>query len=264
MMTHTFWFKQTTGQPLFPDLLWSRPEHKAQARKLLIIGGNLHGFAAPAEAYVTAVKAGAGTVRILLPDSVKKIAGQVLETVDYASSTPSGSFSQEALGICLEHASWADGVLLAGDFGRNSETAILLEKFVSKYMGPLIITKDAADYFLSIPLNVLERSDTTLVLTIAELQKMGVGTGLATPILFSMDLLQLVDSLHFMTTRYPANLVVKHLGNVFVASNGKVSTTKLEKDLEIWRVSTAAKSSVWLVQNAAKPFEALTTSIIAD
>lgn len=261
MTNHIFWVKQTADKPLFEDLIWSRPQQKAQAGKLLIIGGNSHGFAAPAEAYTQATGAGVGLTRVLLPDAVKKLAGALLETVDYAPSTPSGSFSQEALGVCLELASWADGVLLAGDFGRNSETAILLEKFVSKYKGSLVITGDAADYFLSTPLEVLERPETTLVLTIAELQKMGVGAGIATPILFSMDLLQLVDALHFMTIRYPANIVVKHLGNIFVARGGKVSTTKLEKDEKIWRVSTAARAAVWLIQNPSKPFEALTTAI---
>ncbi|HSX27740.1 MAG TPA: hypothetical protein VLG25_03070, partial [Patescibacteria group bacterium] len=124
-MASTYWQKQTKDKPLFPDLLWSRPENRAQAGKLLIIGGNAHGFAAPAEAYGQALEAGIGVVRVLLPDAVKAVAKHALETVDFAPSTPSGSFSKKGLAEFISHASWADGVLIAGDLGRNSETAIL-------------------------------------------------------------------------------------------------------------------------------------------
>src|SRR6185369_8603868 len=131
-MDRDYWLRQEAGKPLFPELEWSRPENRSQAGKLLIIGGNLHGFAAPAEAYAEATKAGIGTARVLLPDAVQKIVGRFLENGEFAPSTPSGSFSQKALNEWLIHSSWADGVLLAGDLGRNSETAIVLEKFLGK------------------------------------------------------------------------------------------------------------------------------------
>lgn len=41
--------------------------------------------------------------------------------------------------------SWADGILMIGDAGRSSETAILYEKFLQDYTGRLIITRDAID-----------------------------------------------------------------------------------------------------------------------
>ena len=44
-MNHDYWHKQTSSKPLFPELIWSRPENRQLAGKLLIIGGNLHGFA---------------------------------------------------------------------------------------------------------------------------------------------------------------------------------------------------------------------------
>ena len=53
--------------------------------------------------------------------------GKTLEDGEYAPSTPSGSFSTQALGELQAMANWADGTLIAGDIGRNSETAILLE-----------------------------------------------------------------------------------------------------------------------------------------
>lgn len=260
-MEQHLWLKQPADKSLFPDLLWSRPENRALAGKLLIIGGNSFGFAAPAEAYSEAVKAGVGIAHVLLPDATKRLVGQVLETGDYAPSTPSGSFSQNALGELLPHAAWADGVLLAGDFGRNSETAVLLEKFISSHHGQLTITKDAADYFTPAPQALLARPETTLVVSLAQLQKLAMNVKFPHVFTFSMDLIRLVEALHELTLTYPVNIIVKHLANVIVASGGQVSTTKLESEKEIWRVATAGHAAVWWLQNPNKPFEALTTAV---
>lgn len=260
----SYWHKQE-DTPLFPDLLWSRPENRQHAGKLLVVGGHAHGFAAPAEAFAAAEKAGVGAARVLLPDHLRrqlvKLQGPSL-SMDFAPSTPSGSFASKSLAELLDAGAWADGVLLAGDFGRNSETAIVLEKLVSKFPGTLVITKDAMDYFTSNSLVVLNRPNTCLVLTIAQLQKLATNAKFTTAITFGMDLLQLVDVLHEFTQQFQASIIVKHLENIFVAVNGQVSTTKTTTDIEdSWRVSTAAHASVWLLQNPAKPFEALTTSL---
>ncbi len=257
-----YWQKQTKDAPLFPELLWSRPEHKAQAGKLAIIGGNAHGFAAVAEAYQAAQQAGVGTARVLLPEAIKKVVGPVLTEGEFAPSNPSGSFSQKALAELLELSQWADGVLVAGDLGRNSETAILLESFVSKYSGALTLTQDAVDYFTSKPSVLLQRSDTTLVLSLSELQKLVAASGFTKPITFGMDLLKLVETLREFTDMYSLEIIVKHLDNLLVALSGRVTTTKLTKELPIWRVKTAAAASVWRLQNPTKPLEALTTSLL--
>jgi NAD(P)H-hydrate repair Nnr-like enzyme with NAD(P)H-hydrate dehydratase domain len=61
---NTNWFKQRQTEPLFADLLWSRPENRLRAGKLLIIGGNKHLVAAPGNAYTAAEKAGIGSCRV--------------------------------------------------------------------------------------------------------------------------------------------------------------------------------------------------------
>lgn len=261
-MDRTYWHKQTTDRPLYPDLLWSRPENKRQAGKLLVVGGNAHGFAAPAEAYAAAEKAGVGTVRVALPDSLQKTVGQNFPAGEFVPSTPSGSFSQRALAELLSAAGWADVVLLAGDFGHNSETAILLEKFVQDYKGTLVLTQDAVDYFTSATEPVLNRPNTLLALSFAQLQKLAANAHFATPFTFNMDLLHLVEALHEFTSQYQPNIIVKHHSTLFVAASGQISTTKLTKDMEIWRVRTAASAAVWWLQNPGKPFEALTISIV--
>jgi hypothetical protein len=259
-MNPEFWHKQLPGKPLFPDLEWSRPENRQTAGKLLLVGGNLHGFSAPAEAYAESIKAGIGASRVLLPSAIQKVVGPSIENGEFAASTPSGSFSQRALVELLDWCKWADGVLFAGDLGRNSETAIMVEKFLQKCEAPTVLTKDAVDYVVSLPQAALERPNTALVLSLSQLQRLGVAARFEQPIAFSMNLFQLVEWLHIFTSRHACHIIVKHLDQLFVAVDGEVSTTKLQKDWPVWRLKIATQASVWWIQNRSRPFEALTTA----
>lgn len=261
-MERDYWLRQEVGKPLFPDIEWSRPENRLQAGKLLIVGGNSYGFAAPAEAYTVAVKSGIGTTRILLPDAVRKVVGNALDHGEFAPSTPSGSFGQKALNELLLAANWSDAVLIAGDLGRNSETAILLEKFLSKSSGAVVLTKDAVDYVTSAPQAIVDRPETLLVLSLSQLQRLAIATKTLKPITFSMGILHLVEWLHDFTSEHRVAIVVKHLNTMIVAVMGQVSTTKKAEDMSIWRVATAAKSTVWWLQNPTKPFEAITSAVV--
>jgi len=262
-MEREYWLRQEAGKPLFPELEWSRPQNRHTAGKLLIVGGNLHGLAAPAEAYNQATQAGIGAARVLLPDALQKTVGRVLEHGEFAPSTPSGSFSQKALGELTSQAHWADGVTVAGDLGRNSETAILLNSFLSTYNGPVTLTKDAIDYVVSAPQTVLKRPQTLLVLSLSQLQRLGTAAKTTRPITFSMDLLHLVEWLHDFTLTHQPFIMVKQLNQLLVAVDGKVSTSLLATPKGLWRVQSASYASVWWLQNPAKPFQALTSAVAA-
>lgn len=262
-MDRTYWYRQTADKPLFPELLWSRPEHKRSAGKLLIIGGSTNGFAAPAEAYMEAQTAGIGSVRVVLPAPLKRTAGQLLDTVDYAPATSSGSFSKASLSIMLDSSSWADGLLIAGDVGRNSETAVALENLLIKTTLPTFITKDAIEYITSEPKTISNRENTVLVLSLSQLQRLFISMEQTQAITLSMDLLHLVDALHAFTESLPIGITTRHLDQTFVAYGGNVSTTPTTSSKEdLWRVKTAACGIVWFIQNPSKLFEAATTSLI--
>ena len=262
-MEPTYWHRQQPGKALYDDLLWSRPENKLFAGKLAIIGGNAQGFAIPAQSFAAATQGGIGTARVLLPDSLRKTVGKLFPEAEFAPSTPSGSFSKKALAECLDLALWADGVLLAGDLGRNSETAVLLEQLSSKFHGQLTITKDAADYFMGSPLPLLEREATLLVISFGQLQKLAVSLHFPQAFTTGMDLVRSIYCLHSFTGLYPFHILTRHHDNLLVASGGQVSTTKDERDHPVWRTETAAKAAVWWLQNPSRAFEALTTSIVA-
>lgn len=256
-----FWHKQLADKPLFADLLWSRPQNRLLAGKLLIIGGNVYGFNAPAMAYKVAEQTGAGAIKVLLPDALRQTVGKVLDQGEFAPSTPSGSFSRLALAEWLDWSAWADATLLAGDLGRNSETAVAVEQFARQTTTCLIITKDAVDCFQAAPQVVLEREQTVLVLTIAQLQKLATQASWPQPLTFSMGLLRLVDWLHQFSAHFPVGLVLCHHNIFFVAVTGQVSTTPATPG-DIWRVPTAAQAAVWYLQNPSRPFQALTTGIL--
>ena len=262
-MDREYWLRQEPNKPLFPELAWSRPENRMQAGKLLVVGGHTHSFAAPAEAYAAAEMAGIGTARVLLPDTIRKIVGQVLENGEFAPSTPSGSFSQKALYDLLSFGAWADGVLFAGDLGRNSETAIAIEKFLAKSPALTTLTKDAVDYVVSAPHVALQRADTALVLSFSQLQRLGTAAHFPQALLFNMDLLHVIHWLHEFSLAHAPYIVVKHHQVILVAVHGQVSSTRLIMDRPIWRVKTAASAAVWWLQNHDKPFGALTASLVA-
>ncbi len=250
------WLKQSPGKPLFESMLWDRPLNKRYAGKLLIIGGHQQSFNEVSTAYSAAVKAGAGTVRVLLPDSLQKMLSKVFPEAEYAASTPIGSFGRKALGELLELAAWSDGVLLAGDLGRNSETEILLHSFVQKYQEPLVLTGDSLDYFVNDSELLSARDGTVIVGNISQLQKLAQPKAV---IKQQADLNQILNMLSIWTSGMEASIVTEHSENIIVCNKDNVSTTKVSGDKI--GAELAAYGAVWSIQQPEKHFEALTTSM---
>jgi ADP-dependent NAD(P)H-hydrate dehydratase / NAD(P)H-hydrate epimerase len=250
---NTSWLRQTRDKPAFPDVLWSRPENRRHAGKLMIAGGHAQSFSAPSKAFMAAAKAGAGTTRILLPNSLQKTVGKAFPEAEFAASTPIGSFSRQALEPFLDLAAWSDGVLLAGDFGKNSETAVLLDDFVSDYSGELSLCGDAVDYFITSPDKLTERNSTVVIATFSQLQK------LASPYAVlrqTADLAQVVKVLSDWGSLNKLEIVTEHSGQIIAACDGRVSTTPGDFNQDL-----AAYASVWRLQQPEKPFKALTTAV---
>lgn len=257
-----YWVKQI--QPAYPDLLWARPETVAMSGKLLIVGGNVHSFVAPAQAFSISKKAGAGTVRVILPSALQKTVTKIFPEADYAPSNPSGGLSMLALGELLDAASWSDCVLLSGDIGKNSETVAMLENFAREYTGLLTITKDAADAFCNGTPWVSNRHNTLLVISLGQLQNLARQLKFPIAITSDLDAYHLVERLHKFTEAHPNLIIITRSRDTsFVAAGGQVSTTKTSLG-NLWRVNSAAYASVWWLQNTTKPFESLTTSLYIE
>ena len=259
---HDYWKQQQPTKPLFPDIEWSKPEQKTSRGRLGIIGGNKLGFAGVAESYSTALNTGVGEVRVLLPDCLRKSIPASMTDVIFAPCNPSGSLSRDALPDLTALGTWASCLLLAGDAGRNSETAIAYSDLIRNYTGQLVITRDAVDLVKNDSEALVNRPNTTLIVSFAQLQKIFQAVYYPKMLTFSMQLLQLVEALHKFTVTYPVTIAVLHRDTLIVAHDGQVVTTKWETPLAIWRGITAARAATYLMWTPSQPLQAIATSLV--
>jgi NAD(P)H-hydrate repair Nnr-like enzyme with NAD(P)H-hydrate dehydratase domain len=261
-LDNTYWKKQTTNKPLYPDVEWNKPEQRSQSGRLGIIGGNKLGFAGVGEAYGVAATNGVGEVRVLLPDVLKKTIPAVMTNVIFGATNPSGGLARDAHTEMQALGAWSTGILLIGDAGRNSETAILYEDFLKDYQGPLTITRDAIDLIKNSSSTIVERPDTLLVLSFAQLQKIFQSVYYPKVLTFSMQLAQFVDALHKFTITYPCAIMVLHKEYIVIAHEGQVTTTEWGNPMAIWRGSVAAQATSYWLWNPKSPLTAATASIV--
>lgn len=262
-MDFEYWKRQSPDTPLFPDIAWQKPEQKSLAGKLLIIGGNAHGFAAVAQSYQDAIAAGAGECRVILPDALKKTIQQSAFDCVFVPTNASGGITKESFNQLSAAAIWADMLLFIGDAGRNSETAVVYEQLLRTMPDkPAVITRDAIDLLKSITGDLLGRDNTILIVTFAQLQKVFQAVYYPRTLLFSMQLSHVVDALHKFTFTYPATVVTFHQNHIIVAKNGQVSTTPWDNPMLIWRGSVAAKAATYAMHNHAQIFKAITASLV--
>lgn len=262
LMNHDYWHIQDPHTPLFPDIEWSKPEQRALRGRLGIIGGNKLGFAAIADSYSTALATGSGEVRVVLPDSLRNVIPKTMTDVIYAASNPSGGIVQAALPELYALTHWATGILMIGDTGRNSETAITYSALIRDYQGPLTITRDAIDLVKNDAPTIIGRPNTILIASFAQLQKIFRETYYPKMLTFSMQLLQLVEAVHAFTITYPCTITVLHRDTLIVAHNGTVVTTAWDNPLAIWKGTTATRAATYLMWTPSQPLEAIATSLI--
>lgn len=259
-MDHTYWQKQSE-KPLFPELEWNKPERRDQAGRLLIIGGYQHNLNAPAKAYEYVKQAGIGSIQVVLPSKVKPLVGSTLLGAVFLPSTSSGELARNGFEELISHANWADTIVMPGDLGRNSQTTLLIADLISHTTNQIVLSKDAIDALKNTPEIMYNRESTTLILSFAQLQEHAKRLGWNKPFVFNMGLVQLVEQLHELSSRYQANLVTLHQNSFIVAVNGQVSTTPTNTNEDKqWRVKAASLAACYQTWNHSKQFESLTHS----
>lgn len=263
-MDSSYWQTQTAAKPLFPDIEWAKPEQRSAAGRLAIVGGNKLGFAGVAEAYSRAHSTGIGEARVLLPDVLKKAIPPVITDTVFAPANPSGGLSKEARVELAALGSWANGMLFIGDAGRNSETAILYEDFLRVSTLPLILTRDAVDLVKNSSHALVERPNTLLIVSFAQLQKLFQAVYYPKILTFSMQLAQLVDALHKFTVTYPVTITVLHKDHIVIAHGGQVTTTPWSNAMAIWRGSVGTVAACYWLWHPTKPLQAVTASLVSS
>lgn len=265
-MDNDYWQKQTPGKALFDDVLWSKPERRDQAGRLAIVGGNSQGFWAVAAGYNWARRAGVGEVRVLVPDALKSklprvVTAQISDLI-MADSNPSGGFAMSAENDLIAAAHWAGNLLLIGDSGANSETTQLFAKLLGdENLGGVRITtaRDAVDAIVYNAEAVLNRPKTTLVLSVAQLQKLARAVYYPRVITFSQGARQIAETLHKFTITYSATVVLFHDDNLFVANGGDVVSQPFSAPARVWNGEVPTLAAVWQVWQS-DPLKAIATS----
>jgi hypothetical protein len=263
-MDTSYWQKQE-ATPLFPDILWNKPEQRAKAGNLAIIGGNLQIFFAPALATATAENLKLNGIRTILPKSLE---GKLPKNpyVIFAPSTDSGSFSSSAEEILNAVNDWADQLLIVGDLSKNAETTQVLEKILENSEKPALITRDAVDLVINSAEDLIERP-LTLFLTLPQLQSLLKNLFYPRPLFLTQPFLQILETIHKFTLTYPNLTIITFAhGYYLVAKDGKITTTKLENTpynpISLWSGELATKISAYQIWNPNHSLESATTAVL--
>ncbi len=251
-MNMDYWQKQTKSEPLFDDLLWSKPERRDQAGRLAIVGGSDKGFLAVANAYEMGLKAGAGMMRVIMPDALKRklptIVAQRIDDLIFTESNPSGGFAKGTMPYLQSAGEWSGNMLFIGDNGANAETSALFENFLQGDKTTTItMTRDAVDSVANGAETVLNRPNTNLVVSLGQLQKLARAVYYPRMITFSMGIKQVAETLHKFTITYSATITLFHNDNLFVAQNGQVINQPFAEPLRVWNGEVAVRAATWSV-----------------
>jgi hypothetical protein len=258
-----YWHKQSE-KPLFPDIEWNKPEQKTG--NLLIIGGNSSGFMGVNAAVAATNDLPLKSVSAYLPDSLKSKLPPT-PNLFFAPSTDSGGFAKSAKEPLFNMRLKSDKILLVGDFGKNSETAVTLADLAMNLEKPLLLTRDTIDLVLEDMTKIIEKPALTLLATLPQLQKLFRALYYPKVILLSMPLTPLLETLHKFTITYETTIITLHQNQIIIAKNGEVITTPLTSTaytpLTLWSGALAAKIAAYQIWNPEKPLEAASTSLLA-
>ncbi len=249
-------WRQQNDKPMFPDLLWSKPENKRQAGKLLIIGGQAGRITEVSTAYNAAQKAGAGYVRVLLPESLRQMTNH-LPDIEYAPANSSGSFARQSLGMMNEMTEWADAVLLAGGMGKNSETTTVIDGYLLRCPAQTTLTKDALQT-ISLPFDQILPRDIICVLNFHALQKRIPELNSPLAITSTMPLPKKAEIICSYTQGKYAGIVTQDSSVIWCSVDDEVTSTK---STMVDNTTLASYCSVWTMQHPDKKLEALTSAV---
>jgi NAD(P)H-hydrate epimerase len=153
--------------------------HKYSAGTVLVIGGSVGMTGAAAMAAKSALRAGAGLVRLAVPKSLNQIMEiKLTEVVTIPlPETEVGSLDVKSLDELLERRRENDAIIIGPGLGRHPSTQELVRQLVAKVPNPLVVDADAL-FALSGDYSCLLRRSGPTVLTphASELGRlMGIG-----------------------------------------------------------------------------------------
>jgi NAD(P)H-hydrate epimerase len=150
-----------------PQLPVRTPEaHKGDFGRVLVIAGSRGMVGAACLTASSALRAGAGLVKLAVPERVWDVAATKLTCVMTAGfpDTADGMFSEKAFEPLMEEIRWADVVALGPGLGRAAETGRLVRRLVTDIKPSLVMDADGL-FHLSGRIDRLDARKSPSVLT---------------------------------------------------------------------------------------------------
>ena len=292
-----YWQKQTAKDPRYPDVRWNLPERATGS--LSIVGGSSHGFQAVVRAgEFASTNLPLAHVQLVLPSSLEKVlanagaagsatggknttggrnavssrnttsnknvaSSKLAPQLLFAPATPAGTLAKSST-LTQQN---ADAVLLIGDLSKNAETAEAMSALCRAYAGPLVIARDSLDLLTTNASSLVMRPHTTLVASLAQLQKLFRALYYPKMLLLTAPLMSVVEALHKFTLSYPVTLLTLHEGQILTAAGGEVVSTPLGdtdySPLGLWNGELATRVAAYQIFCPGQELAATTAAILA-
>lgn len=244
---------------IYKDIEWSQPDNPSQMGSCLIIGGSLQDIIAPHYAYNKLVRYFLSTT-VLMPESVKKFVGSKNKDIVFINSNPSGSFSLKSIDIVHSYLSEARIAIICGSIGKNSETAILMERIVN-YDTLKVICGDSLELFKINTKSLLNNESNILVGDFRQIRTILNNGQVKTVHLYKDSLFETVNKLKISTNGIKAFFVLITDNYIFIAQDGKVKFFKKNKVNKDMNLEIACLTCEWSVNNKDRLFEAIQVAI---
>lgn len=188
-----------------------------------------------------------------------KLAPQLL----FVPATPAGTLAKSST-LTQQN---ADAVLLIGDLSKNAETAEAVSALCRAYAGPLVVARDSLDLLTTNASSLVMRPHTTLVASLAQLQKLFRALYYPKMLLLTAPLMSVVEALHKFTLSYPVTLLTLHEGQILTAAGGEVVSTPLGdtdySPLGLWNGELATRVATYQIFCPGQELAAATAAILA-
>ncbi len=248
-------FQKQTNEPLYPKVLWNRPVAARAAGRLLVLSGHSGDLNTPQTIYGSAVAAGIGDCRVVLPDAVRKLVGDAA-MASYVPSSPSGSLGRASLAAILDLADDYDVIAIGGGLSQNSETTMLVESLLAETKKPVILSDDALVLMKHQLKEIAQRPNSLILTDMVGLIKASGALGVAVSIRPDGGIINKVEILKDYLDAGKASYVV--VGTELIVGVGEhVSVTPYElTTAAIQGIATGVLGTFW---TQAQSFEGITT-----
>ncbi len=250
-------FERQTTEPLYAKVLWNRPISAHSAGRLLVVGGHSQGVASLQATYQIAAASGIGSLTLVVPETLRRLLGTI-PAIEFAPATVAGSLAGVATGQLMELASYADAVLIGPDLSNNSETAILVESFITGFHQPLILAGDGLGLISQSPETLRDRPNTLVILSMQQLfglaGKLGLALAIAAEDQITAKLAIVAD--FWQTLRVDLALVGPE---IIIRAGERVSVTPLTSQPANLQAAAAGVLGVSYTQNPSARYEGLST-----